>query len=137
MHGIGGTVAYTGIATAQNLLVGGSVGDEFNVAELRDGLNNVVGAFASGRKRTCTFEIYIKGSSEANAKAIVQLPEPLATVTISGFSVGTGTTPNLLDGDWNYVGGGSVAMSTDGYWKVTLPCARWAQSDGAVPTALA
>lgn len=132
VHTVPGTLAFTGLVTTQNRMVGASVQDEFAVAELRDGNNNVIGAFASGRVRRATFDIvpYDSNGVLATAKSNVKLPDPLAVVTIAGFGV------DELDGTWNYVGGGSIALSTDGYIRVTLPCAQYDTGNGT-PAALA
>ena len=131
VHTVAGGLAFTGLAKTQNRLVGTNVTDEFNVAELRDGLNNVIGAVATSHNRRASFDIvpYDSGGNLATAKSNVKLPDPLAIVTISDFGV------DELDGTWNYVGGGSIALTPDGYIRMTLPCAQYDSGSGT-PAAL-
>ena len=58
---------------------------------------------------------YDAGGNKVTAKANVKLPDLLAVITITD----TGT---FFDGTYNYVGGGTVTPSSDGFLKISLPC---------------
>ncbi len=58
----------------------------------------------------------------ANAKAAVEVPGFLEKITIDDFGI------DLLDGDWNYMGGGTWEITNEDNIKMTLPCRRF---DGA------
>lgn len=121
VYSVNGNVEFYGAAMATMKLVGAGVTDEFDVAELKDGTGEIIGAGASGRRRKATFEIipYDASGVLTTSKLNIKLPEPLAKVTISNFGI------DELDGDWNYIGGGQIALSPDGFVRVTLPCAKY------------
>lgn len=123
VFGAKGTVAYTGVSTTQNKKLGTPLDDEFNVVEGKDGAGEVFGVAASGRKHKITIVIVpvdpTSPSSLATAASNIKLPDPLAKVTLAGFG------NSLYDGDWNYIGGGKIDETDEGFLKVTLPCGRW------------
>jgi len=123
-----GALSFTGAAKTTNRLVGSNLTDEFEVSELTDGNDDVIGAAAHRHRHRCTFDVipYDASGNIATAKTNVKLPDPLALVTIEDFGI------DELDGTWNYAGGGTIALTPEGWIRMTLPCARY----GATPAAL-
>lgn len=132
IHSMRGALAFSGILTNQNKLMAGALQDNFKLNELEDGEGNTIAVEATGRNHTATFEIIpiAADGTRASARANIKLPDALALVTISGTDPGS-----YLDGDWNYVGGGSIEPSTDGWLRVKLPCKRWSPTTGGTPGA--
>ncbi len=115
----------TVLATTDNKALGlAPLNDEVEVGEL-SAMGEIVGASFGNRKHTITVEIVpidpASPGTLATAKTKVVLPEPGAKVTIAG----TGIT--AVDGDWNYIGGGSIQLGKDPkeHVKVILPCAKF------------
>lgn len=129
---IDGTLAYTGVATIDNEVQAANMTDEFDVVELMDRRGEVIGKAARNRRRTLTIDFIPTDAStsnpqtEAGAKANVAFPDKLALVTLASFGI------TDIDGDWNYVGGGTVGMTAEGYIRMTLTLAR----NGDTPAAL-
>jgi hypothetical protein len=119
------------IASSKCKLVAGSLTDEVQKTELKDGAGTIVGNCFSGRKHTATFEIIPTDTTLSGAKSACVLPDPGAKLTIAGIlHASTGT---ILDGDWNYIGGGQVqtgGQASDPI-KYTLPCERYGDSPTA------
>jgi hypothetical protein len=92
--GNSGTVAYSGMLSTANAVRGGArLKDEIRLSDARDGSGVI---FASNAPYSVT--------SLAAAKGLVALPAPGALVTIAGIGI------SKFDGDWNYVGGGEIAL---------------------------
>lgn len=106
-----GTISFSGLASADIKQRGAQMQDGVRVADARD-VNEYI--FASNVKRTdhiitvnfVPFDSSAPGSL-ATAKSNIKLPDPGAVVTLSGY----GNT--MLDGDWNYIGGGVVGFAAD------------------------
>jgi hypothetical protein len=135
VYGVTGTLAFAGavvMSTAENKMLGADITDTFDIPELKDGVGNIIGLAAVNRRHEATFDIVpsdTDGSPTlADAKTAIKLPDPLAIVTIAGF----GNT--LIDGTWNYIGGGKITFSPDGYIKMSLPCRRVGDTPAALQT---
>ncbi len=96
--------------------------DEFDITELPNASAETIGKVARNSRTSLTIDLFILApngtNTDANAKPAIKLPDPLAIVTLAAF----GNT--LIDGDWNYAGGGSVSYSADGYARVSLTLSR-------------
>lgn len=137
MNGTLAIAAFTGgatiLATTANKLMGGSLSDEVAVGTLEAG-GEIIGKSFANRMHKITFEIVPIDAttippSLATSKSHIVLPDPGAKVTIAGFG------NSLYDGDWNYVGGGTITPGTQPteHLKITIPCERF----GSTPAALA
>lgn len=132
IHGMDGAFAYTAVAaihgsaslsTTENEVQSINLTDDFDVSELMDRRGELIGMAARNRRLTITVELVITAASDgtqsaANAAANVVLPEKLGLVTLSSFGI------TLLDGTWNYVGGGSVGLTPEGFLRMTLHLRR-------------
>lgn len=128
VHGVDGTLAFTGLLTTENLMTDAQVTDNFDVGELQNGSSDTVGAAANNRRSEATFTIipYDSAGAIATARTKIKFPGKLATVTIAGF----GSAPNQIAsfiGKWTYIGGGSQQLSRGGFVSMTLPCRRWGE----------
>jgi hypothetical protein len=120
VHGVDGTLLFSGLLATENKLTAADLGDEFDLDYLEDGAGEIVGVAATSPKRTATFNIIpfdpSSPSTLTTAKTKVVLPTALATVTVASTGVAS------IDGTWNYAGGGRIGISKKGYVVVTLPC---------------
>lgn len=138
MYGVDGSLiilgaASTDLSAANNKLTGATVTDNFPVAKITDGSNTL--ALAAGeRTLSATFTIIPwdgSGTTIASAKSNIKLPDKLATVKIYGFGIAAldGSTNGIANdatfATWNYMGGGSITLTPEGYVQVTLPCERY------------
>lgn len=134
VHGVDGTLAFSGLLATANLLTDAQVTDQFDVGELGNGNSDTVGAAASNRRSEATFTIipYDSAGTLATARDNIKFPGKLATVTIAGFGSGGNLIDNVV-GLWTYIGGGSMTLSKGGFVQITLPCRRWGE-DPTTPT---
>lgn len=131
VFGADGNVVYTGILATQNLIQGFQLTDNFITQRLRDGNGQTVGLGSTDRDHalSISFILVAADTSRASAEALLAAPFPpmLALVNV------TGSDAAILNGDWNYVGGGSLSLTSDQYHLMTLPVIRV----GSTPAALA
>jgi len=125
VFGAGGTLTWSGIAaTTEFQHQGNDLTDEVDVATLEDPDNDVISVATSKPRRTVTFDIIPTatsgaGNTLANAKTAMTLPAIGTVVTTSAFS-----SPDL-NTTWNYLGGGKVGETKEGWGKLTLPLTRY------------
>lgn len=124
VKGIHGNVAFTGavsIDSTKSKVTGVDLSNDFSLDEFRDGLGNTLTAIAGESQDSINVDFVIhsaSGSTLAQAKANITLPDPLGKVTLASFG------NSRFDGDWNYVGGGSISKSESiATLKMTLK--RW------------
>ena len=122
----GFTIAYTGMATADNEPQSISRRDGFDVAKARGKDGQIFAKGYSGREITIEIEIIVKGgASRAAAPDKFVEPAPGALVTLDGFGANT-----AIEGTWNYEGG-SFEVSNADFNKYRLTLVR----AGEAPTA--
>ncbi|MEK9752256.1 MAG: hypothetical protein VW338_03465 [Rhodospirillaceae bacterium] len=112
VFGADGTVTWTGV-TATVKPVGTNYIDEHDIAELRDGDNDVIALAATNPRKTVEIELIITGALLATAKAVA-LPTILASVTLSSMKV------DAYNGSYNYVGGGRISTTPEGFARVSI-----------------
>jgi hypothetical protein len=117
-----GTVAFTGVATTQNEVQNVSLSDEFDLVESRNRLGQTITQMAINVRQRLTVEItphaITSSNTQAEAATAVALPEPLALVALASFEAGE------FNGDWNYLGGGSIGLTNTGAITMSLPLGR-------------
>lgn len=131
--GINGTVAWTGVASlaaGNHLLQSAKMQDQFDLNELRDQVGEPAGLAKTNHRQEITIDfvpVAVSGTNTiANAKVGLQLPPPLAQVTLASFDEPAGATGfNTINGVWAYVGGGEIGLTNEGYAKMTLPLRRY------------
>lgn len=128
-----GQISFSGFTAADARMKALSLADGVRVADAEDGQGYVFASNVKRRDQTITLTFIPIDSSTpgslATAKANIKLPDPGAVVTLSGYD------NSLLDGDWNYVGGGVVNIPEDDSQPVTITgCQlRRAAASGAQP----
>lgn len=134
VFGLDGTMAYTGLATTENEPQSIDYTDQFTTATLKDKKGWTKGMAATDRQGQLTITFYpfdpASPSVLATARSKVVLPAMLATVTLASFSV------DEIDGTYNYIGGGKIRLSNEGYIAMDLPLSRFG-SDPTTSAALA
>lgn len=132
VKGIHGNVAFTGavaIDSTKSKVSGVDLSHDFSLDEFRDGLGNTVSAIAGESQDSISVDFVIhaaSGGTLADSKTNITLPAPLGKVTLASFGNAR------FDGDWNYVGGGSISKSESiATLKMTLK--RWPNITAAAP----
>lgn len=128
IYGVGGTVLFAGQASHTILEpTKVSVKDNTEVKKAKDGTGKTFALAAVDPTDALTVDVIPTAGTGTgnntldNAKAAVAKPGIFAKVTLDGFGI------EWLDGDWNYMGGGSADLADD-FVKMSLPCERF---DGA------
>jgi len=122
---IDGTLAYTGLASTDNIIEGAGLEDDCDEIERRDKSGEVVGVRTYNENKR--IEISFLPSKPAGtgaiaaAKANVVLPARGAKVTLASFA---GSVFN--DTTWLYIRGGRIEQTNEGELKMTLPLRRYA-----------
>ena len=125
VYGVDGTVAFGTVAIADNYMQSMNLTDDVDTAEARDQKGNVFGYNLYNFRRTATFEIIFIDATEAGAAAEVKLPAPGALVTIAQDAESGDSFPAILNGPWNYAGGGSISASNTDILRMSLPCSKY------------
>ena len=112
--------------------------DNFAIADLSDGDMNIIGRAGHNQVHEVTVEAIFYDNTgtptEASSRLKVNLPQKMAIVTISAHAIGQAArSPDLMDGDWNYVGGSYDGRQGD-YHRYTLTL--WRGGVGTNPDAL-
>ena len=118
------------------LLSGADFTHSYTKAELVDpATNEIVGEALSREAMDVTIDYYPVGLVGTNtitkAKEALVLPAMNAVVTLTGFDY------SAVNATYNYVGGGKISFSPEGYCKMTLPLRRYVAGSDALVTALA
>lgn len=103
----------------------------FEQVEAKDANGETDGIVAFNDKEMLTITVLPKAGSGADntlvkAAAAPELPGKLAVVTLSNFPI------SVLNGTWNYAGGGKISTSNTGLVSMTLPLQRHAGAAFAV-----
>lgn len=127
--GIDGTMAYTGMATADNILEQLSYEDTTKEHETKDKQGETIGLKLWDPKKMLTINFFpakaAGGGSIAAAKLVVDLPARGSKVTVAAM-VGAGSPVFDLNGTtWLYVGGGRIELNQENEVKMVLPLRRY------------
>ena len=128
VYGAGGTVTFTGVASAD--MVSMAFADNFTLTEQENGDGNVCGAVASDQRYDMTLTFYPQPTAQTEAawKAIA-LPSILDTVTITRTATSVlataGNIPSVMVTSFHYVGGGRMDLTASGLMTMTLPLRRY------------
>ena len=126
VFGVNGAIAYTGVAApSAQVLQSAELTDNFDLAELKSQVGEIIGLAKTNHRRE--FKIDFVPSSDgtsgnntlANARLSLKLPTPLSQVVTSGFDHAD------YNGNWTYIGGGTISVSGEGYCKMTLPLRQY------------
>jgi hypothetical protein len=131
IHGLDGTLAYTGLAVTDNLLESLSYQDLCKEMETLDGKGEVVGLKLWQKKKTCTIKFYPGEDALAGAVAAAKLNAVLpaigSKVTLAAFPPVVATAESIINSaKWIYAGGGSYDFTREGDLVLTLPLRRYA-----------
>lgn len=125
----GRTVAFSGVATAQNEPTAMNLRDTFDKVDIKGRDGRTVARGAANRRQTLTVDVLFKDDAvtptRAEADAIAKLPAMFGIVTLAGFNNA------LIDGDWNYEEG-TIADGSGAERKATLTLARMERTDGSM-----
>jgi hypothetical protein len=103
--------------------------------ETKDESGDIDAVTFHGEYIECAFTLLPTGASSANALASARIPQPGATMTVSGgpitavgsfsdaLNVGSGSLPATAK--WIYAGGGSIQRSSDGHATLNLTFRRY------------
>lgn len=121
VYGFNGTVTASGIGSFFN--ESGDVSVDIKIDEIRNETNDLVGLIHSGETYDATLMFTPKGTTLALAKAALAPPAMGSTVALSAFQ---DSTPNVINGNWAYVGGWKIAFKKDGIATYELKLKRGA-----------
>lgn len=132
----GVTVAYTSPAGVVGTPTGINFSDSASQAKAADASGQTFAVGFTEFEHSITVDLMritdgTPGTTRQGAKDEVVLPAIGTKITLAGFE--TGSSGTLINGDWNYVGGGTVNLSNNGFMKATLPLKRF----GATPAYMA
>jgi hypothetical protein len=130
IHGLDGTLAYTGMATTANELKSLSYRDRITRANTKDKKGETVGVrlwdpnpMVSVRFLVCE---PMGAGSIANAKTRMVLPSKGAKVTLAGFPPAVGTAEGTINSvSWIYFGDGEIEFTDEGEVAMTLPLEKF------------
>jgi hypothetical protein len=123
LHGIrssGGTITIEGYATT--IIESAKLGSKFNLEAVQDELGFDASLIATNAHKEIDIVFVPKGADRAAAEAVATVLTPLASVTLSNFSV------TALNGDWINIGDTSIDLS-HGAGKVSLKLRKYDDSD--------
>lgn len=129
--GLDGTLAYTGLTTAQNEPQRLSYRDEISRHDSKDKKGETIGIqlYNPNPKITVTFMPCqtAGGGSIALSKQNVVLPAKGSKVTLAGFPPNTGTAEDVSvnSAKWIYFGGGGIEFTNEGEVVMTLPLEKF------------
>ncbi len=127
--GIDGTMAYTGMATADNILEGMSYEDGTKEHETKDKQGETIGLRLWDPKKTLTVNFYpgqaAGTGSIAAAKLEVDLPARGSKVTIASMPAAGSPVFDTNGTTWLYVGGGRIEFGNEQECKMVLPLRRY------------
>ena len=130
VHGIDGTIAYTGMATTDNLFESLTAEEQVQEHEAKDKTGETVGLKLWNRRRNLTIKFYpaktAAGGAIAAAKLLVDLPVVGAVVTIASDAEAASPNFGINSAKWIYAGGGSINKTNSDDVYMTLPLRRYA-----------
>lgn len=129
--GVDGTLAYTGLASTDNVLESVDLNDEAEVTRRRDNLGETKGVLIWDPRKTITVTFYPSDPSDiSDSKDNIVLPAKGSTVTLASFPTNSG----LNETTWIYEQGGSIGFTNEGEAKITLPLVKYNTDISTAPT---
>lgn len=120
--GVDGTLAYTGLASTDNVLEGIDLSDDAEVTRRRDNLGETKGLLIWDPVKRITITFVPSDPSDiSDAQDNIVLPAKGSTVTLAAFPANSG----LNETTWIYEQGGSIAFTNEGEVKMTLPLTKY------------
>lgn len=126
-----------GVVTCTGFFNGGDIrdlglSDNFAVLEQRSGLGNTVGVVALDQRDDLNLTFYpLPSSYTAAGYKAIDLPDPFSVVQISSGTTTSfnqaGVVVDRIAKKYLYVGGGSIAQTSEGLAVMTLPLRKYAE----------
>ncbi len=126
-----------GIATIESM----DITHECDSEQIKNSSGEVVANVSSGDRLSATFNVIPSGATAADAKLAAAIPNGNGRVNVtvadavsigSAFTAGSPPTgADSINGDWIYIGGGSVKFTQSGKAMLSLPCVKYALINGA------
>ena len=126
-----------GIATLESM----DITHECDTEQVKNSSGEVVANVSAGDRLSATFNIIPSGSTSANALLAAAIPNGNGRVNVTladsvsiGAAFTAGTPPTVSDsinGDWIYIGGGSLKFTQSGKAMLSLPCVKYAGITGS------
>lgn len=134
VFGAQGTVAFTGVAAADNKVQGLSIAGQARQADARDGLGRIFASSVELDASIITVDIIpfdADGTTLAQAHAACVQPVPGATLTLASFG------SNIFDGSWNILSPGTLEIPANATAPVIIRgiTARRVSTDGSTVAA--
>jgi hypothetical protein len=116
-------------------VTGYNITHNVGATETKDESGDIDAVTFHGEYIECAFTLLPTGTSSSNALASARIPQPGATMTVSGgpvmavgsfsdaLNVGSGSLPATAK--WIYAGGGSIQRSSDGHATLNLTFRRY------------
>jgi len=116
-------------------VTGHNITHNVGATETKDESGDIDAVTFHGEYIECAFTLLPTGTTSANALASARIPQPGATMTVSGgpvmavgsfsdaLNVGSGSLPATAK--WIYSGGGSIQRSSDGHATLNLTFRRY------------
>jgi hypothetical protein len=136
--GVEGTITYGALdAKAVLIITKHDYADAEDLSIIRNGAGQVVGLEGVAAEDSMTLTVYPFATTGAdntlaNAAKAMALPARPSVVTLSGI---TEPSTSKFNGEWVYLGGGSVSRSQD-ITSMTLPLKRFSLVSGLTNTLL-
>jgi hypothetical protein len=130
IHGIDGTVAYTGLAANENCPESISFQDLAKEKETLDAKGDVKGLKIWQTKKQLTIKLYVMvaaaGGVVASSKTKAVLPAKGSKATVAGLPPNVGTAEDVINSaSWIYVQGGTYDFTQEGDLVLTLPLRKY------------
>jgi hypothetical protein len=126
-----------GIATLESM----DITHECDSEQIKNSSGEVVANVSAGDRLSATFNIIPSGATVADAKLAAAITKGNGRVNVtsadavnigSDFTAGPPVTgSDSINGDWIYIGGGSLKFTQSGKAMLSLPCVKYAGINGA------
>jgi hypothetical protein len=126
-----------GIATLESM----DITHECDTEQVKNSSGEVVANVSAGDRLSATFNIIPSGATVADAKLAAAISNGNGRVNVtsadsinigSAFTAGSPVTgTDSINGDWIYIGGGSLKFTQSGKAMLSLPCVKYTLINGA------
>jgi hypothetical protein len=126
-----------GIATLESM----DITHECDTEQVKNSSGEVVANVSSGDRLSATFNIIPSGATTGDAKLAALIPNGNGRVNVTvadSISIGAAftagppiTVSDSINGDWIYIGGGSLKFTQSGKAMLSLPCVKYAGITGS------
>ena len=126
-----------GIATLESM----DITHECDSEQIKNSSGEVVANVSAGDRLSATFNIIPSGATVGDAKLAAAITKGNGRVNVtsadavnigSDFTAGPPVTgSDSINGDWIYIGGGSLKFTQSGKAMLSLPCVKYAGINGA------